>query len=835
MAQLYSNSTGNFTGAGTWSVVESTTFQSLIATQETGTTNTTTAFVSSTSFTGISPTLDGIALKVSARNAVPAGTFGVRLAIGGVAVANTTVTVNVSDMVNGISWTFFKFPSTVTLSSGSTYTVQATSSTNAQVTLFRKSATAADWTFALRTTTTQAPAAGDSMIVGGEFDSAGVSSSFIITMDNTAATQFGSTVTGTAAIEINEKGTLTWGTLAATAYVLNIAGNLYINNSATYSQGTLAVPVPSGSTAKLNIVEASNVQFGIEARAGANFNSGGHVITNSALLAADAAAAATSLTTNVSTGWKNGDVIALASTTRTRTEAESKALTADAVTTTLTITALTNAHSGTSPTQGELINLTRNVQIFGTSTTLQAYININATAIVDLESTEFFNMGSATALKRGIDVATSTGSCIINNCSVHEFDVTGSIGINANSGTNNNFTFSNNVVYNIASNGVVVTSTNGSGWTLNNIIVIGAGQAAASNGFSIADLTGTVTNITGTSCQGPGILLQDNTATTTEIFGTLNGFITHSNSTAGISLVNITAVTNNPMALFSNITTWRNNGGGNAAGLNISNVFTIIIDTVIAFGNNTANINIGGTECDNIYLKNMTVNAGTTFVSPIGLNVNTDCHEVYVDNSTFGSTTTHASGDINVANVDIFPRVVTRNTTLSSPTQVANPGNMTEGGFVSLAKLNTTAGNHKTFKKYGTIIPDTVIFNSAGTSSRLTPNNAAATNKLQGTIRKFAVNSGQTSTITVFLRKSVVGDGSAYNGNQPQLMLKIDPATGTNGNVDIVLATADNTYNGTFKALTGVTPAITDNAAFQIYVQCDGTVGFINLDDWSVQ
>jgi hypothetical protein len=832
MSFLYSNSTGNFTAAGTWSVIEPTTFVPAIATQETGTSNTAIAFASSTTFTGVSSTLDGLAIKVSSRSAAPTGTFSIQLAVGGVAVTNTTVTINVADIPNGIEWLFMKFPANVTLVGATTYTVQAKSTTAAQVALFRKSATANDWTFALRTTTTQAPAAGDSMIVGGEWDSAGVNSSWTVTMNNTAATVFGSGTTGTEAVSVNANSTFTWGVAASTAYVLNIAGALYINNAGTYSQGTLATPIPSTSSGALNIVQTANVQFGIEARAGSIFNTGGNPITNNALLAADAAATATSLTTNVSTGWKSGNNIALASTTRTRTDAEAKTLTADAVGTTLTINALTNAHSGTSPTQGELINLTRNVSIFGTSTALQAYININATATVNIQATECYNMGSATALKRGIDVGTTTGSCTINNCSMHDYVVTGSIGANFNSGAGNNFTFTNNVMYNIAANGLVTAGTSGTTYTINNIIVIAAGQAAASAGINIGDLGGTtITNLNGNSCQGPGVQLADNGAVATNIFGTLSGFTGHSNSTFGVSLVNVTGVTNNPMGLFSTLLCWRNGSNG----LNISNTFTIIVDTVTAFGNTTSNITIGGTECDNVSLKNMTINAGVTLTCPIGLNITSDCHEIYVDSSSFGATTTHATGDINVSGTNFFPRIVTRNTTLSSPTQVAGSTSMTEGGFISLAKLNGTAGNHKTFRKYGTIIPDTVIFNSGGTSTRLTPNNALANDKLQGTIRRFAVNSGTTATVTVFLRKSVAGDGTAYNGNQPRLMLRLDPAVGVTGDSDIVLATADNTYNGTWKALTAVTPAITDNAAFQIYIDCDGTTGWINVDDWAVQ
>lgn len=822
MAVLASNSNGNFTTAATWSAVDSGTFTTALATQETGTTNTAVAFTSGVAFTPGGLTLDGILLKISSRSAAPTGTFSVRLAQGGTAVTNSTVTVNVSDIPNGIGWMFFKFSANVTLAALTAYTVQLSSSTANQVQPFRKSATASDWTFGLRTTTTQAPASADQLLVVSEWDSAGVNHSITVTLDNTAATTFGPATAGIAGLEVSSNAVFQSGTSASTNYLFNLAGSIYINNAATITFGTGSTPLPSTSSLQVQLVCTSNVEFGIESRAGSTFKTGGAVITNSALLAADAAISATSLTTSVSTGWKSGDNIAIAATTRTRTEAENKTLSANASGTTLTIAALSNAHSGTSPTQAELINLTRNVKIFGSSTTNQAYLNFNATSVVDIQSTEIYQMGSATSLKRGIDVSTTTGSFVINNSSIHDFAVTSSIAINLNGGGSNNFTISNNIVYNIALQGIGLIATTGTNYTVSGNIVMAFGQQAASQGFSFPDLGGTLTNNTATSGQGAGFSLTD---TTTPNFGTISGLISHSNSTTGVAITGITGLSNNPVGTISNVTVWRNN---TTAGLQLSNSFTFIIDTVTAFGNNTANISIGGTECDNIILRNMTIDAGTTLVCPVGLNIATDTHEMYIDNSTFGGTTTHSTGDINVSTANIFPRLVTRNTSLNSSTPVASPSNMTEGSFIGLAKLNTTAGNHKMFKKYGTLTPDTTIFNRASPSTRLTPN--STTNKLQTQLKRTAVPNGQTAVLNVWVRKSVVGDGSAYNGTAPRLILKADPAAGINS--DTILATSVASA-GTWELLSGTTAAISDNAVFSWYVDCDGSAGWVNIDDYS--
>lgn len=818
MATLINNSSGNFTSAATWSVADSTS----LLDSETNTTSSTTAFVSSQSFVPGAITIDGIAVKLSAHTLV--GTCSVRLfdVVGAAAVPGTTVTINTADLptvntATQVGWTFMKFSAPVLLVGATSYTVQISTSTAASVTIYRD-ATAANWSRILRTTTTQAPAATDDLVITGEYVSAGVNSSFTVTMDNTtSATTFGS-------VQISGMGTLVSGVAASTDYYLKLLGNLSIYTGGEYNQGTASTPIPSDSTSSLEFANTSNVQFGLVCRVGGVLRTGGNVITSRAFLAADASIGATSLTTDVSTGWKNGDSIGIASTTRTKAESELKALTADAAGTTLTITALTNAHSGTGEIAGELINVTRNCKIFGTSTTFQAYVSIAASTTVDLQSTEFYQLGSATAARRGIDVGTTTlGTCTINNCSMHDYIVTSSIGILLNSSTNDNITITDNVVYNTASVGISTTATTGINYTIDNNIVILSGATC----FSINDLRGTVTNLTGISATGAGITLSDNVALTTNVFGTLSGFTAHSNTTAGVSLTNITGITNNPMGLISNLNCWRNTGSG----LILSNSFTIMVDTITAFGNSVSNITIGTTQANNIVIKNATVNAGTTLTCPIGFNITADCNEVYIDNSTFGSTTTHSTGDINTA-LNFYPRLVLRNCVLSSTTPVAGTANMTEGSFISLAKFQQVNGQHRTYKKYGILLADNVIYNSTGISVRLTPNNALSTNKMQGTAQKIAVSSGQTATVKVFVRKSAVGDGTAYNGNEVRLMLKADPAIGITS--DTVLATTDATYDGVFKALEGTTPAIGDNAVFQVYLDCDGTTGWINYDDFSI-
>jgi hypothetical protein len=79
---------------------------------------------------------------------------------------------------------------------------------------------------------------------------------------------------------------------------------------------------------------------------------------------------------------------------------------------------------------------------------------------------------------------------------------------------------------------------------------------------------------------------------------------------------------------------------------------------------------------------------------------------------------------------------------------------------------------------------------------------------------------------------AMAGDGAAYNGNPPWLMLRKNAALGLNATT--VLATWGGTP-GTWANLSGSTPLSTDAGAWECFVDCDGTAGWVNVDDWTVQ
>ena len=225
MAVLKSIATGNFLTASTWGLVDATSY--LNAETLTKTLNTNYSNARSVAFTPGAIVVDGIAVKLQVRTTT-VGTMSVHLALNSthVEVAGTLVTINNADLpvCDGFGeggWQFFKFASPVTLSAATAYEVEAKVSSANSAAIWTD-ATSGNVARALVTTTTQAPAAGDDLIICGEYTGAGTSNSLTVTMDALASsiTDYGSASTSliTPSLAICNKGTLTYGTTASTNY-----------------------------------------------------------------------------------------------------------------------------------------------------------------------------------------------------------------------------------------------------------------------------------------------------------------------------------------------------------------------------------------------------------------------------------------------------------------------------------------------------------------------------------------------------------------------------------------------------------------------------------------
>lgn len=823
MAMLISRATGNFTAAATWGVADSATGSQL--TNPSASTNTTTSYVYSSTFTGTNTRVsDGIVLFLKRLNTT--GTVTVALSDDNGVTATRNVTVNASDLPADESWVFFKFGSTLTLDGGTDYRVGVIASDAANAAVYRD-ATAGNWARMVSTTLTGAPAATDTMLIVGEWTGAGASSSYTVTMDNTATTDFGTDTTPGPpsqtsprtfnGLQIGQNGTLTWGTSSATNYYLRLSGNIIVWSGGNYNMGTSGTPCPRNST--MTVLFDSTSQFdagmyGFCAFNGSNVAIYGQSRTTGknivvCKLTADTAVNATSLTVDTDTGWLDNDEIGVAATSRTTAQSELGALNGNAGASSLTVDGfagtaggLAFTHSGTSPTQAEVANVSRNVVLRGNSTSQPIFLIINSVNSFNMQWCKiwYFLSGFSSS-----SYSSNTSSITVEYCSF--------VGVSGTFSLNGVVNYRNNVVW--ATSAVTVFGSFAS--TITNNAFFYAGFSITTNaGMTFSDNTA-VSASTGMSI-GPTVPM------------TMSNLTAHS-CTNGITFSSVTPTTAVPLATLNTANVWRNT----TTGIGLTS-FQSELNNVECFGNGTNNILIGNNATAST-INNSKFGGDTTFASTNGItfpNGTFGLGSILIFNNCAFSPSTGIyvanTTDINIAATSYTrPMITLNNTLLGAATEVSNPANLGTYGFIKSSKHDQTEGAFKSWFQGGIVERDTTIFNTAAPSERLTPSSASI--KLASGSRIVAVDDLGTVTINAYVRKSVVGDGAAYNGNQPRLILKANPACGINADVVLDTMTA---AAGSWEQLTGTTAAVNADGALEFYVDCDGTAGWVNVDDWSV-
>ena len=834
MAVLANRTSGNFTSSSTWALVENSTWQNILALQESGTTATTTTYQTGTVFTvPTTQTIQGVLLKVQSRVLTAGNTLTARIfnATGSVEVANSVVTIDVSDIPNGNGWFFLKFPANVTLNTAINYRIDILSNTTGAATLYRKTATVANWTFGLVTSTQQAPAVTDQLLIVGENSAVGVSQTFTVTVDNTATTVFGPNVVGASAIEVNAKGILSYSTAVSTNTQLNLDGNLIVNQDAIFRMGTSASPIPSTSTASLIFDVVSNIQYGLQHRLGGIITTYGASKTTKTTLSTIAGPGSISLSTVDSTAWASGDVIALAPTVRGSIgQAETVTLSGPAVGTSVPVSATSFLHDGNASANNAracVLNLTRNVVIRGTSTLLQTYFVTAATGSISCNFTSFQYFGSNNATTRGIEGNITSGTFEFIGCAFSNFEVAGSTGILLNSATSI-ANVQNCVFYRQAALAVgmtaVVTLT-GNTVTVNNCSAIGGTSMGTVALYNFTANAGTYTDLMGSASFVSAFIFQSTAAAPSLTISNLYAY----NCTSSNIQINVISELTQSDVLLTNIVSYRSAVDGIAMG---SSVTGACINTIInggrLFGNTTRGLTAGFVYSSDV--KNMLIYNEAGYDQPVGIAFNNHTHNLYFDTCQIGVALAHSTSDVR----DVCPRNehigIFRNCIFGSTTEFSNLSNFTPQSYQGSAKHDQVAGVHKMYKKYGIITSDTTLFKVASPSQRLTPSDV--TNKLYSQEKKIAIPTGQGATVSVWVRKSVIGDGATYNGNEVQIILLADPALGIASNT--VIATSSAFSNGDFELITGSIPAITDNGVVRLIAACDGTSGWVNIDLWGV-
>lgn len=831
MATVIATANGNFGTAATWGTVSVADAASLLD-SEANNTALTTSYVESAATTLGAVTIDGIAVKIATRAAAPAGTMSVRLATGAALVAGTEVTINVSDiqgtalLQNG--WFFFKFAAPVLLLGATAYTVSAKTSQASMVNLYRN-ATAGNWSRMIRLTTTAAPGVGDNWFVLGEYTAPATFTARAVIWNITDATDFGGASTTLAGAGIGANGTLICEAAAATAYLLQESAVMDVWVGGTLSMGTIGTPIPRDSSATIQFDCAADGDFGLRVWGTLNMQGQSRLVgvTNHyVLLNANAAAGATALTTDSQLSAINGDDVAFASTTRTSTEGETKTLNADAGATTLSLSAgLTNAHSGTSPTQGEVIGVTRAVRIISTSTTFMTYTLLKTGCVVDADWAEW-RYGGSSAAKPAIGWFGASGSVNLNKCAIRDCDTDGfraDLTAGVGSFTITDCVFWHNGVTGVGS-GFSVQQATASVWTFTGCVIIN--NTTNGTGVTIADLGGTFSNIR-VGGGGTGISFGEVNASSIEqpINGTMSGLTVHSTSSVGVA-----CGTGVAGGTISNLTVWRTSSSGLTFSSN--NVTDLLIDVSTFFGCSGSSVTFStGPMRANITFRTIVSNGDTTFATTIGIDLS-GCSmfsNLRIENGNFstasGIKVAHSSEDILLRSSGTFGTIVLVNTTLAATTEILNSASMLGRSYIAYQKHEGASGtNKKVYPALGTVQYDSTTFRTASPSEQCAPSAAVATFKLETEPVRVAVASGLSCSISAWANKS-----ADYNGNSPRLRVRANAAAG-------IAANTVSTHVGgasTWIQLTGAVGPVSEDCVLEFVGDQDGSAGQVNWDDWT--
>ena len=854
MATLHSIGSGNWTGATTWGVVDATSFSDSIAATSFATGGT------SQSFTPGPITISGISLFLRGVAASPSGTFNVALFAGASLVTGASVTINVADLPStggdlagfiGNGWTYFKFASNVTLLAATSYNIRATAGAN-QVGVFRN-ATANNWSRALVTTTNQAPVNGDVLIIAGQYTAASASSSNTVVMDNTVGATFG-------VLWIHNKGTLTWGTASATNYVLGTTAFGSIARAGAMYMGSSASRIPDNSTATFNFAPAAVNVGGITTEG--IFHMYGSTVTHTAKLVTNEAAGATTSSVNVSTGWKTGDRIVFPSTAYSVPgQTEVVTLTANASDTTVFHTALVNAHGGSASTyvQADLGNLTRNVRCVGASATLAPLTHsrgISSNYVISYG--ELRNFGGSTtvqgAISYGNTVASQTSNSTLylegasiwmDNLIAGRYGIITPIDPSA-IGASVSVTIKNNIVLNYGIGCINIPS----------ITYFNSPLEISGNLFYRTSTTYAVTlgrfydfnnNVVAAAGNSGGLIVTSNFIT-----DSFSGNSFYSNTGVGFSLtLQFGSVTGPGGATYSNNTTFRNTSYGALITSSITPTLVfpsdaIVFDNYRSFGNqfNFTLVGIGG----NVRFLNSFIWGGDTTLSGntsnYGLVQQGGLTNNIIGNSKIdmsggafgmmpsGVTSSHAISNIVLLQQARLDDITITGATFTGTDLVTQSRPAIVFGSLGVVALNYDGltGSHRAFTQAGTISTDTVIFNTASPSMRMAPGIGTSYFKMTSHIQRIPVTSGNTCTVTVFVRKSAVGDGTAYNGSDPRLILRYNALA---GNLSDVFGATASGAAGSWQQLSYTTPAVNNTCVLEFYIDCDGTTGWINVADWA--
>lgn len=824
MAYVISRQTGNWQTAGTWGPTITGT-ENLTTFYATGIALTTSYVVGTTFTIGAGAVCDGILLCLY-RATATAGTISAALYKTGALVTGCEVTIDVATLANDnthYTYVFFKFDSPHTAAGGSDYAVALKNSIGATSVYSARSTSAASppaFHRAIRGDGTGVPAAADLVYVVGQQANGG-QTAVTVTYDCTSDVALN-------ALEIQTGGTLRCANQPSTAYLLKVANNISLKQGGVLEVGTQETPLDSSSTFTLTMQLASSGQFGIYVYANATLRLRGATRTyDRAMLAADANSGTGTLTTDVSTGWLNGDVIGLASSGAVVGQSETFTLTQGASGTTITLPSnLANTHTGSAPFQSEVVLLTRNIKVQTSNAAYYTFAYVTANATVDVGWVQFVTWGTGAANKYGWYLMTTTGSALVERCAFQNCQ-----GYLVDFGANcANASFKYNVGYNIVTasyyvailaatiNGACEFTYNtflnctGHGFDFEGSCQIHhntvAGYGATGNAFYVNDTSPDWTLFHDNLAHSGGYALVLAAVTSGQDF---NGPFTYWNVVSG---VRVTAIKTLPD--YSGI-----------AGYGASSEHYYF--SAALYGIEVASCTAGNTAaCPNGKL----VSFATANVPYI---------DVVFEGCDFRPSASGATavGGLATYLAASYGQLTFRNCKLTSDLATIATGltGARPRSYVVVEQWDQTAGYHAYLTPEGALTRDTARYATASPGERLYGVNGVGVggNYFESSPRQVAIAAGAVATFSVKVRRSdsSSGDAASYAGSQPELVVRKNYDAGFAS--DQLLDTGASAV-GQWETLTGTLAAVAHDCVLEAFVRIknNSTTQFVTLDDWEV-
>jgi hypothetical protein len=849
MAYLVADADGDWTAAATWKVANATGTTLLDA--QTGGNVLTTAFVSSQAFTPGAITVAGLCVKVATNTISGAATVSVRLAVGGVAVAGTTVTINQADMPASMTpggntfrscslgWVYFKFAAPVTLIAATAYTLQATCSVLNRVTLYRD-ATGSNWSRLLVTTTTATPAAGDSMFVLGAHTGAGATTSRVVTMNETAATDYGSASTILASLGVGHAGSLLWNTSGAATYRLRLSGVFQVWVNGTFRIGTASTPIPRAASAILEFDCAADADFGFFTWGAHSLYGESRTSGKSAVLTrlnTDEAVGQTTLGVADDTGWLSGDRVIIGSTTRLNAETEVRVLNGAAGASSLDITVgLTNAHSGTTGSQAEVALIERNVIVRAVTPAATFYwIDRDPGTLPDLGWVLWENHGAGANIEFELGGASAVYSRTFQSCAWYGFEQSVVAGTNPAAGVA--ISFLDCVAYCT----VTTIQFSKTASTVDTVVTGGAYFGTGANrtcGFDVA--VGAFTADDVQFC-GTSIQLGPTTVEFVEAVFTNCEFHSTPTNVPAMSL----GTTNQIDCDVRTSRFWRcGNAGFGAAAVTFQlsgqSAAKVTFEDCQFVGNacsmGCGTSGLGGygitmrvIDCDFEQEIGFTGSNHITISTQISAWM--EFHNCRfsqagpvpaVDIGSNGAPMAIRSGGGFLFNHTLFG-AATPFSTAFRPTAGGGFGNYYGTGRLSFMREGGIANAHTSQFGNGIIDYQVAVFHDSAPCEDLQPVGATTFWPLLSAEVFKPCAAGQSVTFSVWVRKS-----AAYTGTAPRVRVLANGNSGWNDTVVAMTAAAD-----TWEELTVTVGPADDDGVAVARIECDGSAGNVYVDDWS--